>query len=227
MSRPPLLETVREQAAPGHTALLVVDMQNDFCAPGFAAARARRDLAPFAAITPKIAALIESGRAAGALICHIGFGTLPNHRGDSAPWMAQRRRAAFSGTEMAVVGTPGAEFIEPLKPQPGDLVVYKQRYSGFKGTNLEMLLRANDIRTVVLVGGSTNVCVESTLRDAFEIGFYACIVSDATCSWDMSLHEATLKTVDRRFGLVTSTQALTDLWSEGELRRSPGTDAAA
>ena len=94
-----------------------------------------------------------------------------------------------------------------------ELVIHKHRYSAFKGTDLDMTLRARNIKTVITTGVSTNVCVESTLRDAFETGYYVCIPSDATASWDMSLHDSTLQTVTHRFGLVTNTDEIESLWT--------------
>ena len=75
-----------------------------------------------------------------------------------------------------------------------------------------MLLRAHAIRTVVPCGVSTNVCVESTLRDAFEHSYYVCVPQDACASWDMELHSATLKTASARFGLVLSTEEIAAVW---------------
>ena len=75
-----------------------------------------------------------------------------------------------------------------------------------------MILRAHEIRTVVPTGISTNVCVESTLRDAFESTFYVCVPEDACASWDMELHAATMKTVNARFGLVTDIDTVAEIW---------------
>jgi len=76
----------------------------------------------------------------------------------------------------------------------------------------DMLLRAHNIRTVVPTGISTNVCVESTLRDAFEHTYYVCVPEDGCASWDMTLHAATLKTANARFGLVTSIDEIISIW---------------
>jgi ureidoacrylate peracid hydrolase len=75
-----------------------------------------------------------------------------------------------------------------------------------------MLLRAHNIRTVVPCGVSTNVCVESTFRDAFEHSYYVCVPQDGCASWDMELHTATLKTANARFGLVVTVEKITQTW---------------
>lgn len=227
MSGQAVLRTLEEQVDPRHAALLVVDMQNDFCAPGFAADRAGRDLGPFVAIRPRIVELASAARRAGTLVCHIGFATVADGASDDGPWAVQRGRSTFSGPAMAVAGTPGADFIAALRPEEGDTVVMKQRYSGFKYTNLEIMLRARGVRSLFLAGGSTNVCVESTLRDGFELGFYVSLVADACASWDMALHEATLRTVDHRFGRITTSSELAALWDAAVRTCRPPTGRAA
>ena len=198
-----------------HTALVIIDMQKDFCTPGFGADKAGRDLGPTRSIIPALRGLLAAARAAGVLGVHVGFWTLPDHLSDSGPWLAQRRRATFSSDKLAFAGSEGAEFIEELSPLPGELVVHKHRYSAFKGTDLGMILDARRIRSVVTTGVSTNACVESTLRDAFETGYYVAIPRDGTASWSHTLYEATLANVTHRFGLVTDIAEITAIWHGG------------
>jgi len=211
---PPILATLEERVQPRRTALLIIDMQKDFCLDGFGTHRAGRDLGPTRSIIPTLERLLGAAREHGVLVGHIGFWTLPDHMSDSGSWLAQRRRATVSSDTLAIAGSEGAEFIEELAPRDGEIVIRKHRYSGFKGTDLEMLLRAHLIETVVPTGVSTNVCVESTLRDAFEHNFYVCVPRDGVASWNMDLHSATLKTVDARFGLVTSADEVIRVWRE-------------
>lgn len=209
---PAILATLADRLHPGHTAVVIIDMQKDLVLDGFAVARAGRDLAHTRSIIPNLQRLLGAARASGVFVCHVGFWTLPNHGSDSGPWLAQRRRSTYSSDRLCMAGTEGAEFIDELMPRPGELVVHKHRYSAFKGTNLDMILAARGVRSVLVTGVSTNVCVESTLRDAFETGYYVAIPRDATASWDRSLHEATLRTVDHRFGLVTDTAEVVGIW---------------
>ena len=209
---PPILETLEARLDPAHTALVIIDMQKDFCVDGFATSRAGRPLDAAKSIIPRLVALRQAAQAAGVLVCHVGFWTLPDYRSDSGPWLAQRRRATYASDKIAIAETQGAEFIEDLTPVEGELEIRKHRYSAFKGTDLDMLLRAHDIRTVVPTGVSTNVCVESTLRDAFEHTYYVCVPEDGCASWDMSLHDSTMKTVNARFGLVTSCGEVMAIW---------------
>jgi ureidoacrylate peracid hydrolase len=209
---PEMLTAPADVLNPKHTALIIVDMQKDFCTPGFGAAQAGRDLTPTRAIIPALQRLLAAARASGVLVVHVGFLNLPDHLSDSGPWLAQRRRATFSSDKLAFAGSEGAEFIDELSPQAGEVSVFKHRYSAFKGTDLDMLLNARRIRSTVITGVSTNACVESTLRDSFETGYYVAIPRDGTASWSHELYEATLKNVTHRFGLVTDTETIAGIW---------------
>lgn len=210
---PDILASFPERIDPRHTAILLIDMQKDLVYDGFLCDQAGRDLTATRSVIPNMQRLLAAARSGGALVCHVGFWTLPDNGSDSGAWLAQRRRSTYSSDVLCIADTEGAEFIDELGPKPDEVIIRKHRYSAFKGTDLDMILRARGIRTVIATGVSTNVCVESSLRDAFETGYYVCIVSDATASWDMTLHEATLQTVDHRFGLVTTTDEVEAVWA--------------
>lgn len=213
-SEPAILAAFPERFAPAHTALVIIDMQNDFCVDGFAASAAGRPLGAAQAIVPAIAELRAAARQAGVLVCHVGFWTLPGHLSDSGPWLAQRRRSTYASDRIAIAGTPGADFVPELSPVEGEVVVHKHRYSAFKGTDLDMVLRGRGIASVAVCGVSTNVCVESTLRDAFEHSYYVSAVGDACASWDTDLHHATLRNVEARFGVVSTVADLVRSWGD-------------
>lgn len=210
---PLMLETLSERIAPQHTALLIIDMQKDFCVEGMGASRRPgRDLSRTRAIIPNLGRLRQAARSSGVLVAHIGFLTLPHHLSDGGPWLSQRRRATYASDSFAMADSEGAQFIPELSPQDGEVTIRKHRYSGFKGTDLDMILRAREIRTCIVTGVSTNVCVESTLRDAFEHGYYVVVPSDATASWSKELGEGTLQNVTHRFGLVTTVDDIVHIW---------------
>ena len=212
---PLMLESLRERIAPRHTALLIIDMQNDFCVEGMGASRRPgRDLTRTRAIIPNLVRLRQAARRQGALVVHIGFLTLPHYLSDGGPWLSQRRRATYASDSFAIANSEGARFIAELSPEDGEVTVHKHRYSGFKGTDLDMVLRAQEIRTCIVTGVSTNVCVESTLRDAFEHGYYVVVPSDGTASWSKELGEGTLQNVTHRFGLVTTVGEIVQIWQE-------------
>jgi nicotinamidase-related amidase len=212
---PLVLSTLADKVAPGHTALLVIDMVNDFVHPeGKTALRAGRDTSASLAVVPSQQRLRDAARAAGVATVLVQHTTLLDHASDSGPWLEARRRATFSVEDVCLDGTWGQEFLEGTGPVAGDLVVRKHRYSAFAGTNLDLLLRSRGIRTVVATGVSTNSCVEATAREAFSLDYYVVYVEDACASWDMDLHRATLASADRRYAEVTDTDAVVAAWSE-------------
>jgi nicotinamidase-related amidase len=219
---PEILATLKARLDPAHTVLIIIDMQKDFCCDGFATSRAGRSLDAAKSIIPTLVDFRKAAREAGVLVVHVGFETYLDHMSDSGPWLSQRRRSTYASDKIALTGDEGMEFIEELTPEKDELTVMKHRYSAFKGTDLDMLLRALNIRTVVPCGVSTNVCVESTLRDAFEHSYYVCMAQDACASWDMDLHAATLKTANARFGLVLSVKEITEVWLTGSQRAAIG-----
>ena len=209
---PAILTDLEARIDPRHTALLIIDMQKDLCVEGFATWRGGRDLTATRSIIPALQGLLAAARDTAVLVGHVGFHTLADHLSDSGPWLAQRRRATYSSDKLCMAGTEGADTIDELAPRAGEPVIRKHRYSAFKGSNLDLLLKAREIKTIITTGVSTNVCVESTLRDGFELGYYVCIPRDGVASWDMSLHAATLQTVTHRFGLVTGCAEIEAIW---------------
>ncbi|WP_195908146.1 cysteine hydrolase family protein [Nostocoides sp. HKS02] len=209
-----ILTTSAGKADPRHCALLVIDMQNDFLHPeGKARKEGNRDLGPMVEIVPRQAALIDAARQAGVPVVFVMQTTLPAGASNSDVWIEARSRARYSGVDMCLEGSWGQEIIDELTPKPEDHLVRKYRYSGFVGTNLDLILRSLDRRTVVLAGTSTNVCVEATAWDAFHHGYYTVYAADACASWDMSLHEAALRTAATRYATVETVQDILDVWS--------------
>lgn len=209
----PMLETLGAQIAPAHTALLIVDMQKDFCTPGYGAEQAGRDLSAAKRAIPAIARLLAGARAAGATVAHVGFWTLPDQASDSDSWLQKRRGATVSSPTLCIADTDGATFIDELAPTSGELQIRKHRYSAFTATNLDLLLRARGIRTIIVTGVSTNVCVETTFRAGFELGYYAVVPPDGCASWDETLHEAALANVRHRFGSTPMVDEILARWN--------------
>jgi nicotinamidase-related amidase len=110
-----------------------------------------------------------------------------------------------------VPDTPGHEFAREFAPLPGELVVRKYRSSGFWGTNLDMLLRSNGIKTVVMSGCTTEGCVESTARDAMFNDYYVVIPEDCVASDDRAQHEASMLLMRHRFD-VTTGEDIRQIW---------------
>ena len=210
--------TLEELVDPAHTALLVVDMQRDFCTPGGAFARLGVDISMYPPMVPRLARLIDGARAAGVRVIYIQMTVLPG-RGSDSPAQIRFNLRLHLGSEGVVEplaytpdGSGGQEIIPELAPRDGDLVVKKYRSSAFWGTNLDMLLRANAIKTCVVSGCTTEGCVESTARDAMFADYYVVIPEDCVASDDRAQHDASLFLMRHRFDL-TSSAAILGVWS--------------
>nr|WP_281352297.1 cysteine hydrolase [Phytoactinopolyspora alkaliphila] len=192
----------------------MIDLSNDFVDPGGKAARAGgRDVAPAVGAVRQAAMLATGARRAGVAVIHCLHTTLPGAASDSAVWHDARSRATYSATDICLDGSWGQQPVDQLAPEPGDHVVKKFRYGAFTGTSLELLLRSLALDTVICVGVSTNVCVDTTAREAFSREFFVHIAEDACASWDMSLHDAALRTAGQRFAVVARTAAFLDSWA--------------
>jgi nicotinamidase-related amidase len=180
------------------TALLVIDMQNAFLKEehslGLAASQA-----PFAAAIPGTAKLVEAARTARVPVIYTRFAFLPGNVDQQRP-CGRARNEPFR--PLLVAGTPAIEIVDELAPQPGDIVIDKPRPSAFHSTRLEAILTANGIRNLVICGVTTNVCVETTARDASQRDYETFVVEDATGEAELSRHWHALYTIEFTFGTV-------------------------
>jgi ureidoacrylate peracid hydrolase len=205
------LRTLAERLAPPHTALLVIDMQNDFCAAdGYVEKVLGKDASPCRAAAAPIAALTERARKVRVPVLWVRADYSPDKVPVHLTLKAHERGAAAG---FCHGGTWGAGFFQ-LSPAPGEAVIDKHCFSAFIGTGLEQRLRAAGIRTVVLAGVQTNACIESTLRDAASLGFHVVVPADCVASHTPDLHEATLKNVAFLFGDVLPSTEIARIWQE-------------
>jgi len=169
-------------------------------------------------VVSSIGAILTAARAAGVQVVYLQTGYKPdlsNGGGDSSPnprketaLCLMRARPELKG-RLLVEGTWDFEIVPELQPQPRDLVVLKTRYSGFAGTTLDSVLRAREIRYLFFVGIATNVCVESTLRDAYFHEYWPILVTDAAMqAGPPAAHEATIFNVESFFGWTLDSQRL-------------------
>ena len=225
-----VLDTLEEIVHPPRTALLVVDVQNDFCHPQGFYGRTGEDLGEIEATIPKIERLVEAGRGAGLLVVWIKQVLLPEAAADSGAWLRFRTRATvahgLAGDEGAnrqlptnprelreppaytIPGTWGQQLVDKLCPQPGDAKVDKHRSSAFVGTALDLILRSNGIRTVVVCGVITQGCVESTARDAQFLEYYVVLARDCVSTTDPDIHTASLICQSTRYDFANSNQLI-------------------
>jgi ureidoacrylate peracid hydrolase len=205
-----LLLTLARKVDPSHTALLVIDVQNDFCASGGFYDKTGSDTALIQAMIPRLQRFLDQARAAEVPVIFVAAGY------DEA-YVSGTDRERFLrlyGQVMAVCrpGTWGAEFYE-VAPRDGEPVIVKRRYSAFHGTDLDVRLRSMGIRTLVLVGVATNVCVEGAARDAFMRDYYVVVVSDCTATRDEHLHRDALTNIELHFASVVTADAVAEAWT--------------
>jgi ureidoacrylate peracid hydrolase len=200
---------------PERTAVVVVDLQNGYASPGGYRDLAGRDISGAPKVIDNTLQIIAAGRAAGMIVVFLQNGWDPELReagGEGSPnWhksnplKLMRARPELAGKILTRGGWDYA-LVDALQPTPDDLVVAKPRYSGFRGTDLEGLLRERDIRTLVFTGIATNVCVESTLRDAYFREFFCLLIDDATQQAGPAfVQDATVYNVETFLGWVTGT----------------------
>lgn len=191
------------------TALVIVDMQNDFVRVD-----APLEVPDARATIPVIRGLAERFRAIGRPVIYTRFLAGPQRTlvWTWSPQHAPPVCSCWPGVQRSypdALGPRGcADVIDELAPQPRDLVVDKYGYGAFHRTNLMDLLLAHAVDTVVVTGTVTQICVDETVRGAFEAGLKAVLISDGVSSYDPTLHAATLRNVALKFGRVITAQDL-------------------
>ncbi|MEM7523343.1 MAG: isochorismatase family cysteine hydrolase [Pseudomonadota bacterium] len=192
---------------PARTALLVIDMQRDFIEPGGFGAALGNDVSPLGAIVPTVRRLLDAARAAGLMIVHTRECHAPD-LSDCPP--AKRDRGAPSlriGDEgpmgrILIAGEPGAEIVPELRPLGDEIVLDKPGKGAFYGTPLGETLANGDVTHLILAGVTTEVCVQSTMREANDRGYDGLLAEDATESYFPAFKAATLEMIRAQGGIV-------------------------
>jgi ureidoacrylate peracid hydrolase len=183
-------------------------MQNDFCHPDGAACKRGRDMAFVQNMIPRLIHLVDQARASRFPICFV--------RTSGNPWTNSPVWTEFKNPDLLACadGSWGAQFYEGLAPQAGDMVVTKHRYSAFIGTDLDMLLRARGIDSLLVTGVGTGMCVFHTLTVGFMLDYYITLVEDccATTYGPQAHHEA-VALVKKHYGRIASSQEICDAWA--------------
>jgi ureidoacrylate peracid hydrolase len=183
---------------PKRSAVLVIDMQNDFCHPEGAFGKGGANLQPTYEMVPALATFVDTARSLGVAIVHVR--SFLDEKFLSAS-MRARNRGLNRQRSICPEGEWGSDFYEII-PAPNEMVLTKHAYSAFIGTDLQERLSAKGVETLMVTGVLTNVCCESTLRDGFMIGFYTFLVEDCCASVDRAAHRATVENVRTYFGWV-------------------------
>ena len=203
-----VLRTLKERCDPKNAALIVVDMQNDYISPKGSAGNRGEDCSAAIAMVPNMVRLIDEARRIGLTIVYIR--TIHSEWTDTPSWIF--RTSQKSGLSTCREGSWGAEFYEGIEPLASERVVIKHRYSGFINTDLNTVLKARNVQSVLVGGVATNVCVETTARDAYMFDYYVTMIEDCSAAYDAKLHMGTLENIRRHFGLVASSNEIIDSW---------------
>jgi ureidoacrylate peracid hydrolase len=203
-----ILRSLKERCDPAVACLLVVDVQNDFCSSDGSCARRGEDVSAAQAMVPRLVDLIASARAVSLPVVYIK--TEHSEWTDTPSWLY--RRSQQKELKTCRQGTWGAEFYESISPFPDERVVIKHRYSAFINTDLNTVLKAKGVESVLVTGVATNVCVETTARDAYMYDHYVTLVEDCSAAYSEEMHKSTVKNISEYFGLVVSSGEIIALW---------------
>ena len=213
---------------PTRSALIVVDMQNAFASKGGMFDLSGLDISGAQRVIDLIRETLDVARSAGIQLVYLVMGydeAMTTCGGPDSPnWHKElglrlvRMRPELKG-KVLTQGQWDWQVVDELQPQPGDLVINKTRYSGFYGTPLDSMLRTRGIRTLFFAGIATNVCVESTLRDAFFLDYWPILLHDATMqAGPPLLQEATIKNVENYLGWTLTTSEFIQTVNQSRLR---------
>ncbi len=214
------LSGLNEKVLGPHTAVIVIDVQNDFCADEGTMAKEGFDMADAQAMAARLPDFLSIARAAGALVVFVRnvYSSDQNYY-LSDVWLEQAARArvgSYTKYPVCPDGTWEGDYYGDVSPEPNDARVIKHRFNAFLNTDLDTILRANGIRTLIMTGVATNVCVESTARDGFMRDYYIVFPSDGTAAYSRDDHDAALRNIGRFFGEVCTLSDVENIWMSNE-----------
>ncbi|OGQ52101.1 MAG: hypothetical protein A3I10_07390 [Deltaproteobacteria bacterium RIFCSPLOWO2_02_FULL_57_26] len=213
-----ILKDLKERCDPRWACLLVVDVQNDFVHPKGSAGQRGEDLSEAVAMVPRLVRFIAEARSMSLPVVYVR--TTHSEWTDTPSWVYRKSQQKALAT--CREGSWGAEFYEGISPLPEERVVIKHRYSAFINTDLNTVLKAKGTQSVLVTGVATNVCVETTARDAYTFDYYVTLIEDCSAAYDGTLHANTLENIRRHFGLVASSDEVMATWEGLQQRKAAG-----
>ncbi|MFI4933720.1 MAG: cysteine hydrolase family protein [Caulobacterales bacterium] len=201
-----------EMIDPARSALLVVDVQEDFASPTGAMARMGADLSGVNAVVGRIAELIEAARGAGATVAFTQVMTSAATDSKALKLLNARRGRSPDALEICRQGERGSAY-HRVSPRPGEIQATKRLFNAFHGTRLDEDLRERGVGTLVVAGLTTNCCVDATCRDAFHRDFNVLVVSDATDAYGGETQTNALVALSENCALITDTAAVLATWN--------------
>jgi nicotinamidase-related amidase len=202
----------------GESALIIVDMQNDFLHRDGNLSHIAREHPEFSidmpflvGTIPNVKRLANAFRTAGRPVVYLAHVLKPDYSDAAFPYWRVGIEPGSSNRTHCVEGTWGAQIIDDLKPQEGEHLVVKKGFGGFSNTPLDTVLRNMGVATCVVSGVTTCVCVSTTVRGGVEHNYRMILVSDAVAEIDRTTHEAELKTMARIFADVKTTDEITGM----------------
>lgn len=198
--------------APARTALVIIDVQEDFVSPAGAAGHWGIDLSIFEPPLAKIDSLIAAARAKKVTLTYVRVVSRPETDTDALKLLHQRKGRPPEALAVCRADTTGADYYR-IKPEPGDIEIQKTLYSSFSGTDLDAQLKARGVDTLVVVGFTTECCVDSTVRDAFHHNYNVFVVTDACAAYEEELHYGALNGLSKNCALLTDSASVLASWT--------------
>lgn len=211
-------DLLEELIDPRTAALVVIDMQNDFCHDDGHFAKHGKDLSAIQAIVPRVVRFVSMAQSLGVRTFFVRQTTLPNGRSDSPAWLRFKCRDGKS-PDYTLRGSWGWRLVDGLNVGSNDWEIEKYRPDVFVGSSIDGLLRANGVECVVMLGTTTEGCVESSVRGASYHDYYVVVVRDLVASSDRIQHEGAMRLFEARYPLAAAADILA-VWEKATAARS-------
>lgn len=194
------------------TAVLVIDMQNDFCNDEGRLAQQGGNIQMIKSIIPGLNTFLNEARKKGAHICWIKH--INSDLTMSEAWLRKRSELGRNKKTLCEDGTWGSEIVKPLSVHKNDIVIKKHRHGAFYKTDLDIYLRTMKIKNLVITGISTNACVDTTIREAYSHDYFVYVPVDLVATSMSEFHEPFLENANRYFATLVNTEKLLNDWAE-------------